>query len=95
MFSQWTATLDLLEVLIGMEGWEFCRLDGSLTGDKRDAAVQEFKGNDDIRILLASLQQAVSPECASSSRRFALCHPPMYQSLSLQGPALKGGVRLC
>ena len=42
LFSQFTMLLDLIEEYIDLRGYPYERLDGSVTGDKRQAAIDRF-----------------------------------------------------
>lgn len=56
VFSQWTSLLDLVEIPIHKEGWNFCRYDGSMNAKARADAVDEFKSKPSLRIMLVSLK---------------------------------------
>lgn len=57
MFSQWTSLLDLLEVPIDGEDWDYRRYDGSMNAKLRGDAVDDFRDpNKNIRIMLVSLK---------------------------------------
>ncbi|KAK4555920.1 hypothetical protein LTR86_007140 [Recurvomyces mirabilis] len=56
IFSQWTSLLDLLEIAVDMEGWNYRRYDGSMNAKDRADAVDEFKTNANLRIMLISLK---------------------------------------
>ena len=42
LFSQMTRMLDILEDYCGYRAWEYCRIDGSTSGDDRDAAMEAY-----------------------------------------------------
>ena len=42
IFSQMTRMLDVLEDYCGYRAWEYCRIDGSTSGDDRDEAMESF-----------------------------------------------------
>ncbi|GMH49541.1 hypothetical protein TL16_g00544, partial [Triparma laevis f. inornata] len=44
MFSQFVMMLDVLEDYLYYKGYDFCRIDGSITGPKRQAAIDRFQG---------------------------------------------------
>ena len=46
LFSQFTMLLDLIEEYIDLKGFAYERLDGSVTGDKRQAAIDRFCSKD-------------------------------------------------
>ena len=56
VFSQFTTMLDLLEVPLARNGWEYGRYDGSMLGSSRTAALEEFRNKPNRRILLLSLK---------------------------------------
>ncbi|KAK4989618.1 hypothetical protein LTR50_003085 [Elasticomyces elasticus] len=56
VFSQWTSLLDLLEVPIHDKGWGYRRYDGSLSPKLRADAVDAFKSDPDVRLMLVSLK---------------------------------------
>ena len=57
VFSQWTSLLDLLEVPIDGQDWEYRRYDGSMNAKMRGDAVDDFRDpKQNIRIMLVSLK---------------------------------------
>lgn len=56
IFSQFTSLLDLLEVPIFRQGWDYKRYDGSMTSNARNAAVIEFSDKPSCTIMLVSLK---------------------------------------
>ena len=56
IFSQFTSLLDLLEVPIDSEGWNYKRYDGSMTAEARNQAVIEFSDKKECKIMLVSLR---------------------------------------
>lgn len=56
VFSQWTSMLDLVEVVLNENNFKFARLDGTLSQKQREQTLKIFKGDDDTKILLASLR---------------------------------------
>ncbi|OOG00516.1 hypothetical protein ASPCADRAFT_502814 [Aspergillus carbonarius ITEM 5010] len=56
IFSQFTSLLDLLEIPISREGWQYRRYDGTMKVADRTASVLDFTDNPDCRILLVSLK---------------------------------------
>jgi SWI/SNF-related matrix-associated actin-dependent regulator of chromatin subfamily A3 len=55
IFSQWTKFLDIVEHRLSLEGYKFCRIDGTMPSHKRDAALQAFESDDKTTVMLASL----------------------------------------
>lgn len=56
VFSQFTSLLDLLEVPIFRNGWDYKRYDGSMTSNARNEAVIEFSDKPNCTIMLVSLK---------------------------------------
>jgi len=56
IFSQFTSLLDLLEVPIDAEKWNFSRYDGSMSATARNDAVTNFMEKKDCKIMLVSLK---------------------------------------
>ena len=54
VFSQWTTMLDLLELLCSDLGMEYRRLDGSTPVAERQQLVDDFNGDDTIKVFLLS-----------------------------------------
>lgn len=55
LFSQWTRWLDIVQARLDRDGYKYCRLDGTMSAQKRDAALQELENDKDTTIMLASL----------------------------------------
>ncbi|XP_044968034.1 helicase-like transcription factor CHR28 [Hordeum vulgare subsp. vulgare] len=56
VFSQWTGMLNVLELSLNSNFINFRRLDGSMSLDDREEAVQEFKADPEVRVMLMSLK---------------------------------------
>lgn len=56
IFSQFTSMLDLIEPFLKAEGFRFVRYDGSMTKDKRDAALEKLKSDSKTTIILISFK---------------------------------------
>lgn len=56
IFSQFTSLLDLLELGIDNEGWNFRRYDGSMSPALRNAAVEDFTKQAGVMVMLVSLK---------------------------------------
>ena len=56
IFSQFTSLLDLLEVPIAAENWNYSRYDGSMSATARNDAVADFMGKRDCKVMLVSLK---------------------------------------
>ena len=55
VFSQWTSFLDIIQFHLGRHGYQYTRLDGTMSVRNRDIALQRFDADPDCTILLASL----------------------------------------
>ncbi|KAF5506564.1 putative SWI/SNF-related matrix-associated actin-dependent regulator of chromatin subfamily A member 3-like 1 [Colletotrichum siamense] len=55
IFSQWTSFLNIIQAQIAEAGIKFCRIDGSMTAAKRDAAIDALDNDPNTRVMLASL----------------------------------------
>ncbi|KAI9667568.1 MAG: hypothetical protein M1821_000384 [Bathelium mastoideum] len=55
LFSQWTSFLDIIQYHLGLHGYQYTRLDGSMSVRNRDIALQRFDEDASCTILLASL----------------------------------------
>ncbi|KNE54399.1 hypothetical protein AMAG_00371 [Allomyces macrogynus ATCC 38327] len=55
IFSQWTSMMDLIEVPLRQRGFQFVRLDGTLTRRDRDEAIDQFQSDNTISVFLISL----------------------------------------
>lgn len=56
VFSQWTSMLDLLEKPLTRAGFNFVRLDGTMTQAQREASIASFKKNSDCLVFLISMK---------------------------------------
>lgn len=56
IFSQWTLMLDLVEIPLEKDGFEFLRLDGTLSQKQREVILKDFKTKSSATILLISLK---------------------------------------
>ncbi|KAI1410851.1 SNF2 family N-terminal domain-containing protein [Hypoxylon sp. FL1857] len=55
VFSQWTSFLDIIAKLLDEEGYNYCRLEGSMTAARRDQSIEALTNDPSTRIMLASL----------------------------------------
>lgn len=55
IFSQWTRFLDIVQARLDREGFEFCRIDGTMKTQQRDAALQSLESDPKCTVMLASL----------------------------------------
>uniref|UniRef100_A0A061QS03 Atp-dependent helicase-like n=2 Tax=Tetraselmis sp. GSL018 TaxID=582737 RepID=A0A061QS03_9CHLO len=58
VFSQWTSMLDLLEAPLRDAGINFRRLDGTMSVAQREAAVEDFKADPQVMVMIMSLKAA-------------------------------------
>ncbi|XP_019639122.1 PREDICTED: chromodomain-helicase-DNA-binding protein 1-like [Branchiostoma belcheri] len=54
VFSQMTRVLDILQDYLGFRGYSYERLDGSVRGEERYLAIQNFNQQDDVFVFLLS-----------------------------------------
>lgn len=55
IFSQWTSFLNIVQNQLDAAAIRFCRIDGSMSTEKRDRAVDALDNDPDTRVMLASL----------------------------------------
>ncbi|CAK1367714.1 unnamed protein product [Cercospora beticola] len=55
IFSQWKSFLDLLEEPLKQAGLKFCRIDGTMSAQRRDQALEALNNDGETTILLATL----------------------------------------
>lgn len=56
VFSFWTYTLDLIEsLLLHYTSIPYARIDGNLSGSRREQAIQQFQTKDSVRVILVSI----------------------------------------
>ncbi|KAL6898334.1 SNF2 family N-terminal domain-containing protein [Trichoderma evansii] len=55
IFSQWTSFLDIVQKQLENAGLKYCRIDGSMSAEKRDKAIDALDNDSETRIMLASL----------------------------------------
>eukprot|EP00967_Tisochrysis_lutea_P064284 scaffold83210_cov27-Tisochrysis_lutea.AAC.2 len=51
IFSQMTRMLDILEDYCSFRSWEYCRIDGSTSGEERDAAMEVYNAPESSKFL--------------------------------------------
>lgn len=76
IFSQMTRMLDVLEDFCENEGYKYERIDGSITGQSRQDAIDRFNGNENFVARTFPLQL---PALSSSS---SCCPPELEASAS-------------
>lgn len=55
IFSQWTRFLDIVQARLDRDGFEYCRLDGTMSPQQRDKALTALDQDPKCKIMLASL----------------------------------------
>lgn len=55
IFSQWTAFLNIVQNQLNSAGIKFSRIDGGMSTEKRDRAIEALDTGADTRVMLASL----------------------------------------
>ena len=58
VFSQWTSMLDLIEIPLAQRGFNYRRLDGTMSVAARDRAVQDFVEKPEVLVMVMSLKAA-------------------------------------
>jgi SNF2 family DNA or RNA helicase len=75
VFSQWTSMLDLIQGTLEVEGFKFTRLDGSMTRQKREGAIDAFNNDASVEIMLISLGSGNLGLNLTAANRLYLCDP--------------------
>lgn len=55
VFSYWTSTLDLVQLMLDDKGIAYTRIDGKTPLPKRNEALGTFQRDDSVRIILVSI----------------------------------------
>jgi SWI/SNF-related matrix-associated actin-dependent regulator of chromatin subfamily A3 len=55
VFSYWTNTLDLVQLMLNDKGITYARIDGKTPLPKRNEALDAFQHDDSVRIILVSI----------------------------------------
>lgn len=81
MCVQWTYMLDLIEVALERDGMPFVRLDGSMSQQQREVALNRFRTDDEVSSQLAKHQSTKTVVLA----RKAITHlcTPVWNGMSL------------
>ena len=67
VFTQWVSMLDVLQIALDRNSVSYCRLDGSMSRNQREQAIQDFKN--DRKVLIMSLKagcQGLNLTCANA-----------------------------
>ncbi|RFU23988.1 hypothetical protein B7463_g12351, partial [Scytalidium lignicola] len=55
VFSYWTNTLDLVQLMLNHRGIPYTRIDGKMSLPKRNEALRAFQNDDSVRVILVSI----------------------------------------
>jgi SWI/SNF-related matrix-associated actin-dependent regulator of chromatin subfamily A3 len=55
VFSQWTKFLNIVQARLDRDGYQYCRIDGTMSASQRDAVLRSLEQDKDCKIMLASL----------------------------------------
>jgi SWI/SNF-related matrix-associated actin-dependent regulator of chromatin subfamily A3 len=55
VFSYWTNTLDLVQLMLNDKGIPYARIDGKASLPKRTEALRAFQSDDCVRVILVSI----------------------------------------
>lgn len=77
IFSQWTLLLDLLEVAMWHDGFQYKprRYDGSMTSEQRFDAARDFRDKKDVQVMLVSLRAGNAGLNLTSASRVIIMDP--------------------
>lgn len=73
VFSQWTSFLDILEPQLNENGIAFTRLDGRMSPQKRDVAIESLGKDKNCRVLLASLSACSTGINLTAASQVVMC----------------------
>ncbi|KAI1419858.1 hypothetical protein F5Y12DRAFT_788698 [Xylaria sp. FL1777] len=92
VFSQFTSFLDLMEIPISDDGYNYRRYDGSMPTGDRDAAVDDFMKKPEVKIMLVSLRCGNAGLNLYSATRVIILDP--FWNPSVEDQAIKRAHRL-
>ncbi|KAI1823218.1 hypothetical protein F4861DRAFT_511239 [Xylaria intraflava] len=92
VFSQFTSFLDLMEIPISDDGYNYRRYDGSMSNVNRDAAVNDFVKKPEVKIMLVSLRCGNAGLNLYAATRVILLDP--FWNPSVEDQAIKRAHRL-
>ncbi|KAJ8122734.1 hypothetical protein O1611_g9771 [Lasiodiplodia mahajangana] len=92
VFSQFTSFLDLMEVPISDDGYNYRRYDGSMPNGDRDAAVDDFMKKPEVKVMLVSLRCGNAGLNLYAATRVILLDP--FWNPSVEDQAIKRAHRL-
>lgn len=92
VFSQFTSFLDLMEIPISDDGYNYRRYDGSMSNNDRDAAVDAFVKKPEVKLMLVSLRCGNAGLNLYAATRVILLDP--FWNPSVEDQAVKRAHRL-
>ncbi|KAI3322662.1 hypothetical protein HD806DRAFT_110427 [Xylariaceae sp. AK1471] len=92
VFSQFTSFLDLMEIPISDDGYNYRRYDGSMPNGDRNAAVDDFMKKPEVKIMLVSLRCGNAGLNLYAATRVIMLDP--FWNPSVEDQAIKRAHRL-
>ncbi|KAI1173551.1 SNF2 family N-terminal domain-containing protein [Nemania sp. FL0916] len=92
VFSQFTSFLDLMEIPISDDGYNYRRYDGSMRNGDREAAVDDFMKKPEVKLMLVSLRCGNAGLNLYAATRVILLDP--FWNPSVEDQAIKRAHRL-
>ncbi|KAI1748379.1 hypothetical protein F4782DRAFT_517428 [Xylaria castorea] len=92
VFSQFTSFLDLMEIPISDDGYNYRRYDGSMPNGDRDAAVDDFMNKSEVKLMLVSLRCGNAGLNLYAATRVILLDP--FWNPSVEDQAIKRAHRM-
>ncbi|GAP85440.1 putative swi snf family DNA-dependent atpase ris1 protein [Rosellinia necatrix] len=92
VFSQFTSFLDLMEIPISDDGYNYRRYDGSMSNGDRDAAVDDFMKKPEVKVMLVSLRCGNAGLNLYAATRVIMLDP--FWNPSVEDQAIKRAHRL-
>ncbi|KAI1279466.1 hypothetical protein F5Y07DRAFT_387588 [Xylaria sp. FL0933] len=92
VFSQFTSFLDLMEIPISDDGYNYRRYDGSMPNGDRDAAVDDFMKKPEVKVMLVSLRCGNAGLNLYAATRVIMLDP--FWNPSVEDQAIKRAHRL-
>lgn len=92
IFSQFTSFLDLMEIPISDDGYNYRRYDGSMPNGDRNAAVDDFMKKPEVKVMLVSLRCGNAGLNLYAATRVILLDP--FWNPSVEDQAIKRAHRL-
>ncbi|KAJ2972505.1 hypothetical protein NUW58_g9172 [Xylaria curta] len=92
VFSQFTSFLDLMEIPISDQGYNYRRYDGSMPNGDRDSAVDDFMKKPEVKVMLLSLRCGNAGLNLYAATRVIMLDP--FWNPSVEDQAIKRAHRL-